>query len=72
MSLNTMFATNPTNALGSSGRMEIISLDSMGASAICLVPKLHLCLLMSWTTMTLPGETEESLPKAPPSRASPS
>ena len=34
MSLNTMFATNPTNALGPSGHMEIISLDALGASAI--------------------------------------
>lgn len=66
-----MFATNPTNALGPSGHMEIISLDALGASAIGLVPKLHLCLLMSWTMMTLPGETEESLPKASPSHASP-
>lgn len=72
MSLNTMFATNPTNALGPSGHMEIISLDAMGSSAICRVLKLHLCPLMSWTTMTLPRETGEFLPKAPPSRASPS
>ena len=66
MSLNTMFATNPTNVLGPPGHMEIISQDATDALAICHGPELHLWLLMTCTMMTLPGETKEFLPKAPP------
>lgn len=44
MSLNTTFATNPTNVFGPSGCMEIISQGDVGALAICHVLELHLCL----------------------------
>lgn len=46
--------------------MDIISQDAMGVLAIFHVPKLQLCLLLSWTMMTLGGETKEFLPQALP------